>query len=339
MEASLGSLRFVSATVTVGGLPFVCETLKVDQTQQQNADTMSADIPLNSPGSTLGFWASVSSETEVTAEIMGVPLFLGTLDKCHVSLEHQMVCIGGRDKSRGMIEAKSSESFKNKPSSQIVSEIAARHGLTPVIEATGGRAGKTMQIDWTHITDEISQWTLVNRLADNEGKVAYVTMNELHFETIDSGALGSIDVFYVPQTPGSHVNGNFQTLEITRNLQAGRPSKVGVHSWHSKKKQALHQYAQAGGNGAILNYDFKHAGLEPEQAQQIAQKRLREVKRQEITIEYGGPGNPLCRPRKMLNLGGTGAFDQGYYIDKVCHDAGHHGYRMNVTARNSKGGA
>ena len=337
----MGNVRHISLVVKVAGSSCLCKSLDVCLTTQQNSDTLNATLAMQGQPLAVDFWATCG-EVDVEGIFDGVTVFIGSLDTVDLDYDGQEIKLSARDKSKGPIEAKSTESFKNKTATGIVSEIAGRHGLTPVLDATGDKAGKTQQIDWVKNVDQISEWTLVQHLADREGKVAYVTKNELHFKDLDDDSLGTITVTYGAPSPAHHALGNFLSCKIARNLQAGRPTEVSVHSWHTKKKEALHEKDAVGGDGPKIEHHYEHAGLERGQARKMAKKRCREITRHELTVDCQMVGDPAANPRMKLVLVGFGALSQSYFIDKVHHQGSSgHGYVMDITARNtskSRGG-
>lgn len=337
------SVRHIAGIVAMNGVPFNVIDMTVSMTSAQSSDTLSATVAMGQYPGFSELLAS-SSEIDITATVVagadGGLLFTGSVDHLDCDFSNRTMSIDARDKSKGPIEAKTTEDFRNKTPEQIVSEIAGRHGLKPVVRGASGQlAGKIFQIDHVLLTDHISEWTLVQQLADREGKVAFVTKDELHYEDLDSGMNGNIKVVYVPPTDFNHAVGNFMTLRCSRDFQLAKGGEVNVNSWHSKKKKAFNGRSQKGGIGGKPNvWSFRHPQLEQGQAQRIADKRLRENVRQEMSIDLEMPGKASVIPTMTLDLSGTGTiFDQQYFIDSVRHEIGV-GYRMSINAKNSQGG-
>ena len=337
----MGSVRKLGCILTANGRPFKVKECEVNQTSTQGSDTFHATIACDA--ASLKFFSD-ADEIDVSIEVIAAGdsglLFVGSADSCETDFDHMLVELSGRDKSKGPIETKSNESFKNKTSSQIVEEIAGRHGLKPVIKATSPKAGKQFKADWVALSDNVSEWTVVQHLADREGMVAFIQDNELHFQPLDDDDVGDIDVRYVPPSPAFHAIGdNVIHLKGRHNLQLAKKTKVKVHSWDSKQKKVIEATKEHSGGGSGLNdYVYRHAHLKKGQADQIAEKRLREHTRHELTIDLDMPGSAKIKPRKRLNLSGTGTcYDQAFYIDHANHRIGD-GYRCHVTAKNTKGG-
>ncbi len=93
----------------------------------------------------------------------------GSIDTWHYEPARFEISAEGRDFTAKLIDAKTpGESFKNLTSSQIVTTLAQRHGLTPVVTATTQRVGEYYQIDSTHLTGEQTEWDLITSLAGIE---------------------------------------------------------------------------------------------------------------------------------------------------------------------------
>lgn len=350
MEVSLSEVRHIVGILAVNGAPCIVKHMNVSQSVQQDSDTVNATLAMDGQALPMSFWETagdIQIEAYVLSGIIplanfasqGGLLFTGTADHIFLDYEERLIKVSGRDKSKGPIEAKSTESWKNKTASEIVTDIAKRHGLKPVIDATADKAGKIQDLDWAHISDEVSEWTVVQQLADREGKIAYVHKNELHFKDLDDDSMGAYTITYTPPNPLFHATGtNHTRVTITRNLEAARPTNVGVSSWHSKDKTAYKTKQSLGGKGKVRDYDFDHAGMRQSHIDKIAKKRLRECTRHELTVDFDAPGRSEVSPRMRLVLAGYGELSQSYFIDKLTHNIGGQGYAMSGTARNTSKG-
>lgn len=334
------SVRKVSGILIVDGRSVRVEQMEVHQSATKQADTLNATIPLYA-----NLWlASVGGEPSIVGAVEAGSgsgeLFIGTADNIEPDFTRGTIKLSARDKSKGPIGKKSIEDFRNKTPAEIVQEIAGRHGLAAVIEgaATGFAGRKQQKEDFVHLTHHISEWTLVQHLADREGLVAFVQKNKLFFVEIDSALFGGVNVVFVPPTRRSHALGNEIDLSCSRNLEAGKRCKCKVRSWNVKKKQAIEGTAEAGSGEGERELEYSHPQLEEDQARRIAEKRVREVTRQEMCCRVTMPGQASVSPPMKLNLSGTGTiFDQTYFIDNAHHRVGN-GYRMSLTAKNSLGG-
>lgn len=344
MGASLGSLRHISAVAIVDGVSCPLVTFDVSQTRSANSDSFSATLAMTAcpPGRQAAFWAGtgeVPVQIKVSIGLGFHELFDGILDAVDLNFADRSIRIKGRDKSKKPIENKRNKSWRNRTASEIISELAGEHGLQPVMDATSDQYGKTYENDFVAIADQPSDWSLMQYIADREGKVCYVRGNKLFFGEIDNITYGALMVHYVPPTPAMHASGNFIQLACTRNVQAGKPTEVEVKSWNSKEKKAITSKRERAGTGSGKSkHLFRHEGLTQGQSDKMADKRLREATRHEMQVKIDMPGDPTATPEQRLVLTGTGtAFDQTYFIDSIKHNGGE-GYRMSISAKNSKGG-
>ena len=116
----------------------------------------------------------------------------------------------------------------------------------------------------------------------------------------------------------------------------GKKVKSVVRSWNSKDKKVIKSEKELSGSGeGELLYEYRVPGLNQEQADKIAEKRLAENTRHEISIEVSAPGDTSIDVRMKLQLSGTGtAFDQSYSIDTIEHAISFDGgYRMNIRGK------
>lgn len=336
------SVRQLAGICTIDGVPCHVLSMDVQQSATKECSTLHAEIAIDEHRGVAAL-ASAAPDVAVTGEVEASfgsgHLFTGTADHISVDFDRRIMKVQARDKTKGMIEKKTTEDFRNLPASAIVSKIYGRHGLAPVVDGTADMAGKQQQKeDYVHLTHHESEWTLIQHLADREGKVAFVQKNAGYFVEIDSAAFGALAVVYAPPTPGGHADGNCLRLSCSRNFEAGKRSKCTVRSWNVKKKKAFTGEDQGGSGGALKNYEYSHPQLNQGQCEKIAKKRLREILRHEMTIEVEMVGNAKVAPPMRLSLSGTQtAFDQTYFVDRVHHRIGR-GYVMCITGRNKKGG-
>jgi phage protein D len=344
------SVRHLAGTCSIGGASFRVQSMDVNQTANKSADTMHAEVALSSPGAKALIGASdLTLEASIEAGSDSGLLFTGTVDNITADFDRMTLKVSGRDKTKGPIGKKSIEDFRNKTPIEIVREVAGRHGLSVLTEGAGSMmAGKKQQKeDFVHLTHHISDWTLIQHLADREGKVAFVRKDQLYFVPIDSGMFGAFKVVFVPPTPGRHAVSNVLQLSCSRNMEAGQPTEVTVRSWNTKKAEAYEGKSRGNNqanNGSISGggerkLEYSHPQLDQDQAQNIADKRHREAVRHEMSCNVTMPGKASVQPPMKLNLSGTGtAFDQTYYIDTVAHRVAGGGYTMAIAAKNTKGG-
>jgi len=339
------TVRRTLAVLEVNGAKCPVISAQVTQTRDQQADTLRATLSstaCNMVGRGPAFW--LQEDKIALALIAGAgpnagELFRGEADSADISFDGTVIQVSGRDKSKGLMDNKSTEGFLNKTADEIVGELGGRRGLKVDAGKGQDKAGKVYSDNFMKLTDHMSEWSVIQHLADREGKVAYVRGDTLHFKEIDDDTLGEYAIRFTQPTLGMHATSNVLSLSVRRNITLAKKTKVKVGSWASKKKdkntgEAEHQ----GGSNGTVEHVYRHANLTKEQAEKIAKKRLREHVRHELEVNISAPGRATVNPELRLRLSGTGtAADQLYYIDRVEHDIGD-GYLMSITARNTRGG-
>ncbi len=336
------SVRQLKGICIIDGRACIVLSMEVDQSSTKQADTLHAEIAIDAnPG--VAALASAAPDLIVTGSVEAAQgsglLFVGTSDNITIDFTRRILKVSARDKTKGPIGKTTTEDFRNRTPSEIVAEIAGRHGLAPVIDGISDMAGRQQsKEDYVHLTHHISEWSLVQHLADREGKVAFVRENKLYFVEIDAAIFGSISVVYKPPSPSGHATSNVIELTCYRNFEAGKKKKLSVRSWNVKKKRAFVGTDAGGSGGSMTEFDYSHPQLNQQQCDKIAKKRLREILRQEMNVEATLVGSAALAPPKMLHLSGTQtAFDQTYFIERAQHRIGK-GYTTRVTSKNSKGG-
>ncbi|NTF67979.1 phage late control D family protein [Rhizobium rhizogenes] len=329
------------AYIIVGGTSLNCVSVDVSLSKTHKSDTFHAEIPFGSlPAEMDENWWSVQNDISVQVQFQAdafagpVQMFDGKVDQVGHDFTDRMLKIQGRDKSAALIDNKTTEKFNNQSADQIVKTIAGRRGISVDADTVPKKAGKLFQIDFAKVTHRLSEWTAINKIADESGMNAYMTGGVLYFKPIDE-TLPVLDVVYVPPTAASYANGNFMRLSTSRNLIIGRPVNVTVQSWNYKEKKAYQSTKSAPGTGDPLVYNYQGAGLTGDQAEKLADKRLAENTSHELNFSLDMPGDPTVTPRFTMQLSGTGtAYDQQHEIMSIEHSMSQSGgYRMTISAK------
>ena len=330
--AGSGSPRKARAAVTINGtqLTNVVKSFSVDNNNYFSPDKFEIELVLDAMPAQFGpaFWADTQAAIGIAAAISPndpfTSLILGNADAVDLDLVNGIVTASGRDLSAGLIDTKTSEKFQNRTSSQIAAIIAQRNGLTPNVTATSTPSGRYYEIDHARLTSDISEWTLLTYLAQEEGFDVYVTGSVLNFVPATPSSQPGFTIDYQPSTPQSIKQGNFTTLNLRRSQTLAKDIIVKVVSWNSKVRAAFTATAKRGGtganpiNGSAQLYTFTIPGLTQDQAQQIANNKLAEISRHERVVDVSLPGELTLQPRQSVALTGTGtAFDQTYIVDRI----------------------
>lgn len=332
--------RTPSAQIVAGGRPFPFFDMTVTQTRTKKGDTFKACSALSLVD--LSFWMTTNPPVPVTITINGTKIFDGNVDVAEASFDGRTFEISGRDKCAPLNESQSSEKFPNQKPQDIVTTIAKRHGLEVEADAPTLNAGKIYSSDFDAISNRGSEWTIINRLADHYGMVAYMTGGKLFFKNFDE-QLPVYQIRYTPPTPQSYEDGNFITLKATRNFVLGRPVKVNVHSHNHHKKQVISaSMTSAAGQGTPLVYNHTIAGINQDQAQTIAKAKLAEIQSHEITISgLEFPGDETVTARMQFEVSGTNSpIDQKYDAQQIEHRISvKDGFRTGIKIKNKKKGS
>lgn len=332
--------------------------LEFDNNSFYQADTFRICFSLSAlpPEFNDAWWAS---QTEVMAEILvGFPvdaekytetdldsMIYGRVDDMEYDPAGRTLMISGRDLTAKLIDNKTTEKWPNLTSSQIVEQIAAKNGMTPVVTKTESIAGRYYEIDHVTLTDEKSEWDLISYLARQEGFAAYVKGRELHFEpkpTPDG------DVYMLKWQPPTDEIGYYQfngmRMGFSRNLTVSRGVQVTVRSWNQKSKRGFTVTYPTKGKGIkpgqatqkAQQYSYTFPNLTLEQATQKAQKLHSEIIQHEMNLSAELPGDNYLTPQVMVQVVGTAtAYDQMYYPASIRRTLSMEGgYRMTLSAKN-----
>jgi len=333
------SVRHPRAIIETGGGAITPMEIDVTINTLQSSGQFRSKFPIRAPGVSAAYWAS-ASPIPITILVNGIKLFIGQCDSVETDLSTGIISISGRDKSAGPNDKKAIGAHRNKKRSDIVKEVAGRHGLKFVGDASADMAGLQYKDEFDHIVDHISDWTLVQQLAELDGKVAFIQGDELHYKDSSDDALALYQIFYVPPTPLSHAIGNWTKLSFSRNVQLSKTVKVKVASWNAKKKQKVEAEETVGGKGGEIEYRYRHPNLNQGQAKTMAGKKAKENARHEITCEADVPGDASFNRRSKISVTGTGTvYDQTYEVDSIHHRMEQNSaYRMVIRAKSKAKG-
>ena len=320
--------RFPSVQLLVNGTPII-GIIQAEVIANNNfaADRFLARIALGAdPIATGLFWASTQGIlAEIRFSLNGTSyqsLIQGLVDSVTIDPVSALVCIEGRDLTAALMETRSQEAFANRTSSEIASLIAQRHDLTPAVTPTTTPVGRYYQNEHDRVTlgvfsRAITEWDQLVFLSRQEGFDVFVQGTTLFFQPAQ-------------QPPDLRVlqPSDFSELRLQRSLTLARDIEVTVKSWNSRQKNAFSQTAvaanrrSAGGGGfgtqKPQKYIVVRPNLTPDQALQLAQRRLAELTRHERVVEATLPGELLLTPRSQIALSGTGTdFDQIYFLDVI----------------------
>lgn len=294
-------------------------------------------------------------------------LGIGQVDDFEADLERGTVSVSGRDLAALMLEEKTAEAFQNQSPGQIVSAIAARHGMTADVQDPGGLSERFYNTDHTRETHmagsrATNEWDLLVRLAQQAGCDLYVTGRTLHFRPLPQAGDKPYSVKWNASTAtAASPTSNAIGLRMHHKMQLAKQVTVEVHSFHSRKGGSIVATATSPGartagvvSGSVFvqkakkpqKYIFTRPNLTQDQAQALANSLLADITRHERTISWQEPANGLLTPRNVVRLEGTGTgFDTvangaansgppAYYVDTVTNSISFDGgFMMSVSCK------
>jgi hypothetical protein len=275
------------------------------------------------------FWASMSDilidiELGTDGGDSFSSLIRGPVDSVSIDPIMGMIRIEGRDYTANISAANTQESFVNRTSSEIVSIIAARHSLKPVVTKTNTLVGTVdpynRSILSLHQSSKIvTDWDMLVFLAELERFSLYVEGTDLHFESRD----------IVPPRVLNICPNKVSELKMERLLSLGSGIQVTVNSWDRNQMQAVSLSVDSSSGpsniGSIQSetqtnsrFFLTRPNLPSADATLLAQRQLYDIGSHERVIEFEMPGELIFAARDTVQLSGTDtSFDQSYQIETI----------------------
>lgn len=251
----------------------------------------------------------------------------------------------GFDLTKSFIDNKTTEKFPNLKASDIVTQLAVKRGLTPVVTKTTTEAGIYYNQDFVQPGSEVTEWDLITYLAQREGFQVFVRGTSLYFQP----RVTTSPTPYVFQAQtlenGQSASFNGSELTLSRNLNYARDVIVTVSSWNAKTGYVSAQ-AKGTKNKQIVaarvaqslsqpqTFEYYIPGLSKQQALQRAQQMAEDISQHERVFRTTCPGDNILRKDSLIQVKGVcPSADQTYYPDTITRTVGA-GYIMNVVAKN-----
>lgn len=338
------TVRAPRAVLTVNGIQVVPVECEIRENTHHQADTFGATMTLDGDADE-AFWADLASITctvRATNDYAAggwATKFDGKIDDVDIDLFRRTVRVTGRDRVSDLLDTKTNEQWQNQTTSEIVTDIAGRVGLTANVSIQNGdKSGLIYKDDYNRESDNDVLWNVLVRLAQREGCAVFIKPGSgvLSFLPVDQLGGSTFVVHYVAPTPTTIASGNFTALSLRRGFAVSKNIKVRVKSYQLKGKKSISsEFSSAGKIPGESAYDYRIPNLTKTQADKAAKNRLDEILRQEKGVQVDMPGDVTLDPSFMLQLSGTGtSFDQSYIISSIVHRFGEAGYRMVVDVRN-----
>ena len=222
--------------------------------------------------------------------------------------------------------------WKNKTAPDIVSDIAKKFKLKPVVTPHPMIFSQQSMVNHTY-------WEKIQELAGRIGYVAQVSGTELHFHPIDK----MIDKFITTIPVLSHYDngGNIWSEVDSQTLDKFKP-KVGDYidkASHSKKDKVVHgvdpitgKYYSYSDSPTTVGKNLRTSNAKPlflealpgtitgsaKMAETIA-KAHAQLSRFSITADAASQGDPRIAPYRTVEINGTGASTDGNWIVKKAY--------------------
>jgi uncharacterized protein len=295
--------------------------IKLNMVDYQNGKWRGIDLKVFKPGDKVNVSMGLDKVgSMISGEITSLDLNLG---------EHSYLEIRGYDLIHRLRLGTRSKSFVNKKDSEIASEIAREHGLSPVVDDT-----KTVY-PYIYQNKQSNYEFLLERAARIDYEI-YTDDKTLYF--VKSRAPKA------PELPQLTYRKDFDQLALElRALTRG--SKVEVRGWNPMDKKGIEAVAKKGdettkmgGKESGFELSVKAFGETPiiisaenlvdrSEAQNIAAATYNVLLREFITGEGRCKGNPLLKAGKTIKLAGIDERFSGiYYLVSTVHTINSNGY-------------
>lgn len=325
------------AWLNVGGSSFLLEGGSVSQSAEKTTSSFSGVIPMSMEGAQNKFSTmAAGEEATITVETRGqtATLITGSIDTVRFDYIQRKIRFMGRDKSAKLHEEVSSEKHINKKPSEIVKELTGRVGLTGNIAESKVYAGKKLEKDYVKLTQNHSFSKIIHEMARIDGARWWIDpTGQFHYEIGDS----QNNTYTINFDQSNIISSDCLQLNISHNLQAGRPTEIEVEGFHPKKRKVISSTAKVGGSGPKRKITYQVPTIDEEQAESHAKSEVAERSRQQISVSVTVVGDPSVHAGMKLQINGTD-FDQTLDIDTVSHTFGMGGHVTHISSKAAKEG-
>ncbi|WP_425907613.1 hypothetical protein [Nitrobacter sp. TKz-YC02] len=227
------------AWLNVNDIQLPIEHGSVSQRANRQSSGFNAVVPMSYPGARQLLATMGKNEATITVLTRGMTatLITGEVDTADFDYIARVINVTGRDKSAKLHDKKSSEKHVNKMPSDVVSDLIGRVGLAGNVTSSSLMAGKKLQQDFVHLTDNVSYAYVIHKLAQFDNARWWVDANG-KFNYVPFGSPQGIYSISINQDQ-QPISSDCLMLRICRNIQAGKSIKVKVSAWHPKKKQVF----------------------------------------------------------------------------------------------------
>lgn len=330
-----------------------CKGFEFDYTTYSSSDSFSAEFSSSALPSDMNKNWLLSQDDLYLSLFVGVPRnlnswtpdelktkFFGRVDNVHYDPVTGTITTTGRCISALLVDAKTTEKWVNKTSSQIATILAARHGLTPRVTPTSTPVGSYYQIDHATMTDARTEWDLLTRLAKIERYTVYVRGQTLFFQPLSmANSATPYPVLWIePSASQGYSSSSAKELKLEKSLAVSRGIIVVASAWNDVAgtwvRASYSGPARPGPNPQ--KYAYSRHNLSQASLDSFVRAQYAELVAYEMRISVELPGDDALDTTMTVVLSGTETpFDQVYYPDSVKrHFDFKTGYTMTLSAKN-----
>jgi hypothetical protein len=245
--------------------------------------------------------------------------FHGFADQIFFDPVRQQARIRGRDESAILSESSPQLSYYNQTASEIVIQIATRHGLPAICTETADivgsfRNGSHNQLFHTTHSQFRSEWDLLTHLARNEEFELFIRDRTLVFSP-----LAALPTRIWPISTSNVIN-----MGCQRTLPLGGRPRLQIQSWNSASSQAFSFSIDDPDDiidtteGVPMEHVIVKPNLSPNDVEKLARRYMRQLKSQQTSIYFTMPGETAMRARDTISLSGVGKkYDTLYMISSI----------------------
>ncbi len=327
----ISSLRRPMSQVTCNGVVLpACLSWRVEQSIHFSADTFEVELAvaalqppydlnwlLSQSEMVIEIRAGLSSIGQLeTADPQGalISLIKGPVDSLSFNPRTGVIALSGRDLSARFLDQRIDLGLRNRSASDVLTELAAKHGLQAKITAPSEPVGLFYNIDWNRLSGRRTEWDLICGLAQECDALVFMTGETLVFTPKPRAS--DAQTFPVAYGSSSDLGQGVSVLDLTfqKSIRYGAGGTVEVASWNARRKQAYRSLSTYGAPGAAASsYRLTTPGLTQDQVAQFAATVARGLAEQAASLNIRLPADLALDPRGLIALTGVNPFVDGLY--------------------------
>ncbi len=327
----VSSLRRPMSQVTCNGVTLTaCLSWRVDQSIHFSADTFEVELAvaaltqpydlnwlLSQSEMVIEIQAGVSSLRQLeTGGAQGslISLIKGPVDSLSFDPQTGLIELSGRDLSARFLDQRIDIGLRNLNAADVLTELAAKHGLQAKITAPSEPVGLFYNIDWNRLSGRRTEWDLICGLAQECDALVFMTGETLVFTP--KPRAGDAQAFPVAYGSSSDLGQGASVLDLSfqKSTRYGAGGTVEVASWNARRKQAYRSISTYGAPGSVASsYRLTTPGLTQDQVAQFAATVAKGLAEQAASLQVRLPADLALDPRGLIALTGVNPLVDGLY--------------------------